>query len=214
MDEKISLREFGIKCEDQEAFSAAVIALKAHLENDPTDYYAGMILADSYKVLSQFNNARAALEQALVHAPDHLHWTLIIRRARLEQKSGHHDDSEVWYARAFAAPDFSVERWPHVMRGTNLLRLERFAEAEGCFRRATEVVCEAGEDTLDEAWHNLAVSLLAQERLEEAAEALQQALKVNPESEVSRKQLEGLKQVEIARKMIADDSLPKVDRLV
>jgi len=28
MDEKISLREVGIKCEDQEAFSAAVIALQ------------------------------------------------------------------------------------------------------------------------------------------------------------------------------------------
>ena len=92
--------------------------------------------------------------------------------------------------------------------------LERFAEAEKCFRNAIEIVGEIGIDTRDEAWHMLGVSLLAQERLDEAAEAFQRALEVNPESGISRKQLEGLKQVEVARKMIADKLIPKVDRVV
>jgi tetratricopeptide (TPR) repeat protein len=95
-----------------------------------------------------------------------------------------------------------------------LLRLEQFADAERLFRNATELDSEYDEDDLDEAWHMLGVSLLAQERLEEAAEAFQRALEVNPQYELSRIQLEGLKQVEVVRKMIADDSSPKVDSLV
>ncbi|MGI8981019.1 MAG: tetratricopeptide repeat protein [Pirellulaceae bacterium] len=214
MDEKTSLREFGIQCEDQEAFSAAVIALKAHLEKDPTDCYAWMVLGDSYKVLSRFGDARSAMDQALIHASDERRWMVMTRRAGVEEKSGHHEECEAWYERAFAEPDFSESRWPHVLRGANLLRLERFADAERLFRNATELASEYDEGDKDEAWHMLGVSLLAQERLEEAASAFQRALDVNPESEVTRKQLEGLKQVEIARKMIANDSLPRVDRLV
>lgn len=214
MENELSLREFGIQCEDQEAFSAAVIALRAHLEGDPTDCFAWMTLGNAYKVLGQFGNARAALEQALINAPDERRWVVMTARARVEKKSGHHKECEAWYERAFAESDFSEARWPHVLRGANLLRLERFAEAEGSFRKATELSSEVDDDALDEAWHMLGVSLLAQERLEEAAEAFQRALEVNPQSEISRKQLEGLKQVEVAHKMIADAPTPKVDKLV
>jgi tetratricopeptide (TPR) repeat protein len=214
MDEKMSPREFGIKCEDQEAFSAAVIALRAHLEDDPTDSFAWMILGDAYKVLSRFGEARAAMDQALLHVADKRRWMVMTRRASLEEKAGNHEVCEVWYERAFAEPDFSVSRWPHVLRGANLIRLERFADAERILRHATMLATEDDGDDLHEAWHMLSVSLLAQERFEEAAEALQQALVVNPEFEMSRKQLEGLKQVAIARSMIAGAQFPKVDRLV
>ncbi|MBC7855021.1 MAG: tetratricopeptide repeat protein [Pirellulaceae bacterium] len=214
MDEKISLRDFGIKCEDEEAFSAAVIALRALLKGDPTDSFAWMTLGNAYKVLSRFGDARSAMDQALIHASDERRWMVMTRRAAVEEKSGHHEECEAWYERAFAEPDFSESRWPHVLRGANLLRLERFADAERLFRNATELASEYDEDDNNEAWHMLGVSLLAQERLEEAAEAFQRALEVNPESDISRKQLDGLKQVEVVRKMIADDSLPKVDRLV
>ena len=214
MDSEQTLREFGIQCEDQEAFSAAVIALRAHLEGDPTDSFAWMTLGNAYKVLSRFGDARSAMDQALLHASDERRWMVMTRRASLEEKSGHHEGCETWYERAFAEPDFSESRWPHVLRGANLLRLERFADAERLFRNATELDSEYDGDDLDEAWHMLGVSLLAQERLEEAAEAFRRALDVNPESEISRKQLEGLKQVEVARKMIAEAPLPRVNRLV
>jgi Flp pilus assembly protein TadD len=214
MDEKITLRQFGIRCEDQEAFSAAVIALKAHLEIEPTDSFAWMILGDAYKVLSRFGDARSAMDQALLHVADKRRWMVMTRRASLEEKAGHHEECEVWYERAFAEPDFSEARWPHVLRGANLLRLERFVDAERHLRNATERETEDDGDDKHEAWHMLGVSLLAQERVEEATEALQQALVINPEFEMSRKQLEGLKQVEVARRMIAEAQLPKVDRHV
>jgi cytochrome c-type biogenesis protein CcmH/NrfG len=82
MDEKINLREFGIQCEDQEAFSAAVVALRAHLEGDPTDSFAWMILGDAYKVLSRFGDARSAMDQALIYASPNRRWMVMIRRAR------------------------------------------------------------------------------------------------------------------------------------
>lgn len=213
MDEKISLCEFGIKCEKQGAYSAAIVALKAHLESQPTDSAAWMVLADTYGVLHQFESARAAFDQSLQGVSDHNRWIVLMRRAILEEQSGMHSLAEYWYKRGFAEPDFLTERWPHVCRGRNLFFLERFAEAEQHLRIATEIPGNEGDD-LDEAWHMLGVSLLSQGRLEEATEAFQGALEVNPESDISRKLLEGLKQVEVARKMIADDSLPKVDRLV
>ena len=79
MDEEISLREFGIKCEEQEAYSAAVIALKAHLEGDPTDSFAWMTLGNAYKVLSRFGDARSAMDQALLHASDERRWMVMTR---------------------------------------------------------------------------------------------------------------------------------------
>ena len=214
MDSERTLREFGIKCEDQEAFSAAVIALRAHLEGDPTDSFAWMTLGDAYKVLSRFDDARSAMDQALIHASDKRRWMVMTRRAWVEEKSGHHEECEAWCERAFAQPDFSESRWPHVLRGGNLLRLERFADAERLFRNATELDSEDDGDDLNEAWHMLGVSLLAQERMEEAAEAFQRALELDPQAEISRTQLEGLKQVEVARQMIVEALLPKVDRLV
>lgn len=214
MDEEISLREFGIKCEEQEAFSAAVIALKAHLESDPTDSFAWLTLGDAFKVLSRFKDARAAMDHALTHAPNSRRWIIMTRRAVLEEKSGHHEETEVWYERAFAEPDFSTSRWPHTLRGGNLILLERFVEAERHLRRATKLDSIDDEDDLDEAWHMLGVSLLGQERLDEAAEAFRQALVVNPEFEMSRIQLEGLKQVAVARQMIVELPPPKIDKLV
>ena len=123
MDEKISLREFGIQCEKQGAYSAAILALKAHLENQPSDSSAWMVLADTYGVLRQYENARAAFDQSLQGVSDYNRWIVLIRRAILEEQSGMHSLAEYWYKRGFAEPDFLTERfrrWPETLRPVTL----------------------------------------------------------------------------------------------
>jgi tetratricopeptide (TPR) repeat protein len=80
----------------------------------------------------------------------------------------------------------SVEGRAGIYLGIVLTLQERLREAEGVYRQVTEI---CSEGCLDEAFLNVGLSLLAQERFEEAAECFCEAIHRDPDYRTARKAL-------------------------
>jgi tetratricopeptide (TPR) repeat protein len=81
-----------------------------------------------------------------------------------------------WYQRAIDAAANHASGY--IFLGGVLARQGRLREAEKVHRQATET-CDEG--CIDEAFLNLALVLRAQERFDEAAACLREALRIDPE---------------------------------
>jgi tetratricopeptide (TPR) repeat protein len=89
-----------------------------------------------------------------------------------------------WYQRAIdTAPNHASA---HIFLGGVFARQGRLREAEKVHRRATET-CDEGY--IDEAFLNLALVLRAQERFEEAATCLREAIRIDPDYADAKKVL-------------------------
>jgi Flp pilus assembly protein TadD len=89
---------------------------------------------------------------------------------------------------AVRGPDFThdqlAEQQELFHRGLDLMRKERWADAEQAFRRVIDLA-----DVAPQPWGNLGGCLIMQERYDEAEEAFKRALEIEPDYDLARENL-------------------------
>jgi len=90
--------------------------------------------------------------------------------------------------RAMRGPDYTVDQLIKEQRtfwrGVHLMEAEEWEDAESAFRRVIEV-----GNVPHQPWGNLGACLIMQKRYDEAEEALQKALEINPDYAIARRNL-------------------------
>ncbi len=133
---------------------------------------------------ARYDEAELALDQALNRCPDDQRRIPLSIKGHICGARGDHQHAAEWYQRVIEANPKHVSGYIHL--GGSLAIQGRLREAEEVHRRATE---NCYEGCLDEAFVNLGLVLRAQERFEEAAECLREAIRLDPEYRVARKAL-------------------------
>jgi tetratricopeptide (TPR) repeat protein len=190
------VRRQAIDAEDQGRYVAAIILLEQCVQLNPVDSYAWLVLSDAYKAIGRFSASAQALARALEYAPDSERWIVEIRLATLATKQGLFKQAEKWFLAASTADGVRGLRWPLILRGANLIDLQRFAQAEELLRQAFGI--EGESDELDEAYHTLGVALIGQGKYAAATEAFRGAAEINPDSTQTKLALKSLEGVEEA----------------
>jgi tetratricopeptide (TPR) repeat protein len=169
---------------DADLTALAVKRARRFLARYPEHGPAWHILGQALTELARYSEAEQPLWNALRLCPGHL------RRIPLTSLGDFHDSrgdlarAASWYQRAIdAAPNHASG---YIFLGGVLARQGRLREAEKVLRRATET---SDEGCLDEAFLNLALVLRAQERFDEAADCLREAIRIDPEYGVARQVL-------------------------
>jgi len=160
---------------DSDHYAAVVELLPIYLGHRPTDSFAWFMYGDSLRLLKRYSDALAALASAQREAPPQEQWRISSVLAELYKSTGKLDRAEELYQQLVTDRDCENKTWCWILRGANLLKLERVAEAESCFRRAA-----TAEGDVDEAYYNLAVALLFQQRYDEALTAVGKAIELDP----------------------------------
>jgi len=83
--------------------------------------------------------------------------------------------------------DQLVEQQESFQRGNQLSGEEKWQEAEAAFRKSIEL-----GDCLPQPWGNLGICLVMQDRFDEAEEAYNHALKIDPKYRIAKQNLESL----------------------
>jgi tetratricopeptide (TPR) repeat protein len=138
----------------------------------PVWHMLGVALTD----LARYSEAEQALWNALRLCPHHLRSIPLCSMGHFHDGRGELARAARWYERAIdARPNHASG---YIYLGGVLARQGRLREAERIHRRATEI-CDEG--CIDEAFLNLALVLRAQERFDEAAACLREAIRIDPE---------------------------------
>jgi tetratricopeptide (TPR) repeat protein len=165
-----------------EAFSEAIVL-------DPTvaEYWYNRGLACSY--MSRPGEAVQNLEHAVELAKNDTsemarRFTLRLQESRLELQEAMqaHEDGITF--------EQYMQREERFTRALNLVRQEKWQEAERLFRDLT-----ATGSRIPSYWGNLGVSLMMQSRYDEAEEVLKQALTIDPDYSIARDNLRWLPDV-------------------
>lgn len=91
-----------------------------------------------------------------------------------------------------------IEREEYFTQAMDLVRQEKWPQAERLFRRLTETGAR-----VPSYWGNLAVCLMMQSRYDEAEEALKQALAIDPDYPIARDNLQKLAEVRRTKQPLA-----------
>ncbi len=153
--------------------------LRDHPECGPAWKILGSALID----LGRHAEAEGALKRAIALClPDKV-WIPLAEMGHLHKARGEFWGAAAWYSQAIkSVPD---EAGGHMGLGGILAKFGRLQEAEAAHRAATG--CSKGRR--DEAYLNLGLVLRSQQRYEEAASCLEQALKLDPKYAAARKAL-------------------------
>ena len=131
--------------------------------------------------LGRHAEAEGALKRAIALCPPEKVWIPLAEMGHLQKSRGEFWGAAAWYGQAIkSVPD---EAGGHIGLGGILARFGRLQEAENAHRAATR--CTKGR--LDEAYLNLGLVLRAEQRDEEAASCLEQALRLDPKYAAARK---------------------------
>lgn len=178
------------EAEDRDRSSMAEVHCLALLEEFPTHAGTWAALANAHMNLARFDEAEAALEQAMEHVPDDLAHIVHSKMGHLELLRG---DRAAAMGHYRSAHELAPERaGPLIYLGSAHLEAGDLELSETTFRRATE----ATEGAIDEAHFNLARALVSQRRHGEAREALERALEMDPAYDPARALLEELDELE------------------
>jgi tetratricopeptide (TPR) repeat protein len=157
----------------------ARVFLKERPECGPAWKVLGSALLD----LARHREGEEALRQAISLCPPEKLWIPLSEMGYLHKARGDYKRAAVWYRRAIeAVPE---EASGYIYLGGVFAKAGRLDRAEAAHRAATR--CKDG--CRDEAFLNLGLVLRAQERYEEAAECLEEALKLDPKSTAAKKAL-------------------------
>ncbi len=146
------------------------------------------ILGSALIDLARYEDAEAALLRAIAFCPLNRLWVPRSEMGRLRALRGDYDGAEFWFRQAIEAAPERAE--PRVDLGGLLARSGRLAEAEAVLYAA--VWCREG--CQDEAWLNLGLVLRALDRLDQAVESFETALKLNPKHRGARRALRDVRQ--------------------
>lgn len=119
-------------------------------------------VAQCHHLLGRPNDAAAILEKLVEKSPDTPEADLLLAAARFN--TGRTDVGVELLRKAAAGRPGDIR--PHLMLGSALIHLRQWPDAEASFRRAVQI-----DENNHEAFDGLSVSLLAQNRPEEAADA-------------------------------------------
>lgn len=154
--------------------------LAQYPEHGPAWHMLGTALTE----LARYSEAEQALWNALRLCPPHMRRVPLCSMGHFHDARGELARAARWYQRAIdAAPNHASA---HIFLGGVFARQGRLREAEEVHRRATET-CDEG--CIDEAFLNLALVLRAQERFDEAAACLREAIRIDPEYADAKKVL-------------------------
>jgi tetratricopeptide (TPR) repeat protein len=187
------IRRSAIAAESEGRFVAAIILLEQCLRIDPLDGYGWLVLSDAQKSIGDYVACRKSLNLALQYAADSEQWIVQTRLGMLASQLGFFKEAEQWYEAANVAEEAKRQRWLLVLRGDNLINLERYAEAENVLQEA--IAMEGKGDELDEAYHTLGIALLRQGDFDGARQSLERAAEISPESTQTRIALQSLEGV-------------------
>jgi len=162
-------------------FEGSCEALSRALELEPDNANAWYNRALSYRFLLRTGEALRDVERAVqLERNPQLRSVYEKERAFLR--------GLVDKQRALRGPDCTVdqliEEQRTFWRGVHLMEAEKWAEAESVFRRVIEM-----GNVPHQPWGNLGACLIMQERYDEAEEALQKALEINPDYAIARQNL-------------------------
>jgi tetratricopeptide (TPR) repeat protein len=144
------------------------------LADYPEDATSWMFLGMALTELAQYDEAEEALHNAIRHAAPGALWSMLSEMGHLHKARGAFKQAAAWFRKAVAAaPD---EGTVFTFLGDILFYMGKLGEAEGAFRAAVD--CREG--VMHECYHNLGVVLRAMDRLTEATECFQHALKLKP----------------------------------
>jgi tetratricopeptide (TPR) repeat protein len=168
---------------------------KQYLAQFPDHGPAWHMLGTALTELARYSEAEQALWNALRLCPRHMRRVPLCSMGHFYSARGEMARAEKWYQRAIdAAPKHAAA---YIFLGGVFARQGGLRQAEMIYRRATET-CDEGY--IDEAFLNLALVLRAQERFDEAAAWLREAIRIDPEYERAKKVL---RDVERCRKWLS-----------
>ena len=169
--------------EEQRHYATAVFLCREYLKREPNSGIAWGTLGWLLYEMARYEEARAALEEALKHPPllpslPDFRWTYpLYKMGHLYRARGRYAEAAVWYHRGIELEPNDATGY--IFLGAVLAKSGDFAGAEEQHRKA--IRCEDG--CIDEAYLNLGLVLRAQERFSEAAECLRKSLELDTDGD-------------------------------
>lgn len=180
------------RLQDQELNASVVEFARNYLNDFPDSRGAWSIYSNALFRLSKKKEAKKALLKTIKlyskDSDDNLGW-LLCRMGNIYKNSGNFIKAIEWFNKAHK--EIPEEATFLIYIGVTYLRLEKYNEAEEVLTRAT--LCKEG--FVDEAFYNLGVVQMAEEKYEEALLSLKKALKIDPKYEEAKQQLKDLGKV-------------------
>jgi tetratricopeptide (TPR) repeat protein len=156
---------------------------RCYLADRPDHGPGWLLLGIALVELARYEEAEQALAKAIELCPSEKRQTPLSHMGHLFLEAGDYDQAAAWYRRAIEADPGDATY--HVYLGAVLAKQGRLHEAEESHR--TAIGCPEGCN--DEAYLNLGLVLRAQERFEEAAHCLREAIRLDPEYRAAKRAL-------------------------
>ena len=167
--------------------ACTVLLAREYLEDFPDDPYAWIVLGASLTGLARFDEGRKALERAVRHLPDGKQDRAYVYLGHLFAEKGSLPAAERWYGKALEVqPD---DPGYLILLGTCLQRQGKLDEARQHLARAAELDTSLRE----EAYLNLGVLDMTEDRYDAAIECFEKALEIDPKYKAAKRALADLK---------------------
>jgi len=176
---------------DKELNSSVIELAKSYLHDFPDSKRAWSMYSHSLYKLSKMKEAEKALLKTInlySDSDEHLGW-LLCRMGHIYENSGDFRKAIEWFKKAHN--EIPQEATFLIYIGVTFLRIGKYDEAAEALTNAT--LCKEG--FVDEAFYNLGVVQMAQEKYEEAFLCLKEALKIDPKYEEAIQALKDVKKV-------------------
>ena len=162
---------------------------KVHLESYPKDAIVWIEFARALSLLSRYDEAETAFDNAFAYALEILREIIFTERVFMYQRQGNYLEAEKWCRKALEAnPDYAGY---YVLLGVVLFRRGDLVLAEHVLRQG--ILCTG--ECVDESYLNLGGVLVAQARYEAAAECYQKAIELDPEYKLAKLRLRDVKKI-------------------
>lgn len=163
---------------------------RAVVEADPEHWFAYYYLGEAFTKLQRYGEADAALAEALWHVGSETRSkaNVLSLLGHLNRERGRSSEAEDCYRQSHALR--ADDAGPLIFLGDLYTRQGRLAEGMASFRDAAG--CASG--CIDEAYCNLGIVLLYQERYEEAIPALRTALQLDSSYRYAKLALRDIRQ--------------------
>ena len=174
-----------IEHRDAGRFSAALLAIERHFDRHPDDSWTWFEFASLLIHVGRLDDAAKLLSDTEPGSDDDLRFPLLSVRINLCKARGNSRDEEKWSR--VLMNEMPGQSHGYIYLGCCLARQGKLIEAEETLRRGTE--CEGAPE---EAFFNLGNVLCALERFADAKNAMENALRLDPDYAVAKTKLDDI----------------------
>jgi len=172
----------GLEFEDAGQHAQARVAYShAFRTEKPTTRSCGLLVRALIDI-GDFESAKTILDTVCPPEKESPHHHFVCLRAKYAKSLSDFQEEEYWLRRI----KLPRETFPLIFLGSCLVRQGRIDEAIQCHLEATKFPYKEGVSQPDEAWLNIAYALRAREDYGGALEAVNQALKLDPNFESAK----------------------------